>query len=144
MHTTPPCTIRPLDAKDEDFVLDSFLHSYRQSIDVQSVPNQLYFEGARKLFSRVFMQAEFRVACDPEDENEIYGWIAFTPLSDTFTLVYWTHVKIMFRRFGIATRLLEPIAHTRILYPFRSRDTVWVREKGLATFNPFIIHEVLK
>lgn len=144
MRIAAPVKVRQLDAQDEDYILDSFLKSYRHSIDVQSVPNHIYFHSARKLFSRIYMQAEFRVACHKDDESDIFGWLAYTPISTDFTAVWWMNTKINFRRFGIAKLLCEPISGTKILYPFRSEHTVWIRQRALATFNPFLVHEVLK
>ena len=139
-----PIKIRGLDASDENFIIDSFIKSYRNSIDVQSVARDAYFAGARKLFNRIYMQAEFRIACNKDDESEIYGWLAAQKISDDFTLIYWANVKINFRKFGIARMLAEPFLSTKILYSLRSKETFWMRERQLAEYNPFIIHEVLK
>lgn len=101
--------IRDFRPEDLNFVLNSWLQSYwypfyRRRLGLRrEFPRNTYFrimEGRIK--ELIGDGAGIQVACNPELEDQIFGWM-FAARG----IVYYVFVKNPFRRQGIARKLLE-------------------------------------
>lgn len=100
-----PVTFR--DAKPDDlaFILSSWLKSHRQVGDNAWMANDVYYAIHRARFTTALHQRVV-VACDPEHEDQILGWACAGLDGHT---VHYVYVKQVFRRFGLARRLVDRV-----------------------------------
>jgi uncharacterized Zn-finger protein len=84
----------------DSFVINSFLKSYRS--EKESLPNAEYYSTYSKLIIDYLNRFEIIFAVNPNNSDQIYGWLLCDP--KTNTLIY-AYVKYPFRRFGIFNEL---------------------------------------
>lgn len=93
--------IKIVDSKPEfsSFIINSFLKSYRGQ---KTVKDREFFATYSPIIVDYLSRFEVKVAVNPADEDQIYGWF----MSDlkTNTLVY-AYTKYTFRQFGIFNAL---------------------------------------
>ena len=110
-----PLAFRPAADADVPLILNSWLMSYRNSAFAKAIPNDVYFgdNGHRgRILSLLAGEPYLLVACSPEDEDDVRGWICATVPAERGELtdhavVHYVYVKQIWRRHGIATRLLK-------------------------------------
>ena len=83
-----------------NFIINSFLKSYRDS--KKELNNQEYYSTYSKVILDFISKHEIKVAVNPLDCNQIYGWLMCDPVSNCLIYAY---VKYPFRRFGIFNEL---------------------------------------
>ena len=101
--TAIPVEIRPSRREDEHFILSSWINSARGSGFAKCVSPTEYHEGQRRVATGLLQSHGAIVACDPEDQDVIYGWACVDPVG----VLHFAYVKHDLRRAGIARRLLE-------------------------------------
>ena len=109
--------IRPLElgGREAGFVLDSWTRAvardpiWRAEVGNRGVARtpippslSLYYHDI--ILKKILTNCTLLVACDPEDPDVIWGYVAFDPKDPVLHFVY---VKGAFRRMGIGTRLME-------------------------------------
>lgn len=110
-------TLRIRLAKPDDFafIIDAWRRSYEGSPAVRGAEREHYRIEMTRAIRRLCDRAEVRVACDPQDEDTVVGFAAFT--GDE---LHYAYTKKDFRGIGVAKQLLEgvPIA----AYTFQSNN----------------------
>ena len=104
--------IRDATETDVNFIFNSWLKSYRDSEFAKHIANEIYFAEHHKLVERLLKTNNVSVACDQSDPDHIYGFICAGHTDGIFT-VHYLYVKHTFRRFGIATALLDNLGHNK-------------------------------
>lgn len=94
-----PCTLRSYRPEDRSFILASWLKSMRDEGSFAKMTNDVYYARVTKRIE-LALRGFITVAHNPEDEEQIYGWICFMPQR-----VDYVYVKYTFRGLGIARRL---------------------------------------
>ena len=109
--------IRPLElgGREAGFVLDSWTRAvardpiWRAEVGNRGVARtpippslSLYYHDI--ILKKILTNCTLLVACDPEDTDVIWGYVAFDQVDPVLHFVY---VKGAFRRMGIGTRLLN-------------------------------------
>jgi hypothetical protein len=101
--TTPKLEIRIRDPRPNDwaFISDSYRKSYRDQFPWSSL-QQLNLETTRRLIRyRSAPKVRFLVACPPEEEDLILGWVCLGRRN----LIHYVFVKQAFRGANVAKRL---------------------------------------
>ena len=101
-----PIRVRPANQEDVPFIFSSWLKSYRYSGFAKKISNTVYYTEHHKTIEKIVRCNEVYIACNKEEPNQIYGWIAGTRVDHIFVLHY-VYVKQLFRRQGIARMLLK-------------------------------------
>ena len=109
--------IRPLElgGRETGFVLDSWSRAVardpiwrvevgRRGVARTPIPPSLSLYYHDIILKKILTNCTLLVACDPEDPDVIWGYVAFDPKDPVLHFVY---VKGAFRRMGIGTRLLN-------------------------------------
>ena len=109
--------IRPLElgGRETGFVLDSWSRAVardpiwrvevgRRGVARTPIPPSLSLYYHDIILKKILTNCTLLVACDPEDTDVIWGYIAFDQVDPVLHFVY---VKGAFRRMGIGTRLLS-------------------------------------
>ena len=106
MLKIPATEIRIRDYRPEDhnFILSTWLKSYRNSIFAKHIPNDPYFRHHDRLISNLLMRAKVDVVCDPLYENQVFGYVVRSPRRD---IVHYIYIKYPFRKLGLAQHLIE-------------------------------------
>lgn len=92
--------------EDRNFVVNSYLKSYRNSPDAQHVVGDFYFTGQTRILEKLLQTAEVVVACNPDKEDDIYGY-AIVEGSKSRPVVHYVYIKQAFRRQKLAQRILH-------------------------------------
>ncbi len=106
--------LRDATPSDLPFILSSWLRRYRDAINVKLVTDRVYYEKQHQVISRILQTPGLKavIACDPTDDNFIYGWCVGEQLADNWMMLHFVYVKHKFRRFTVATKLLEKVVGT--------------------------------
>ncbi len=106
---------------DEPFFYNSWLRSFKPSYFAGPIPNDMYWDVYSAIIGRLLGRSKVFVACDPDSENVIYGYLV-VEYKDR-PVVHWMYVKQSFRGFGIALQLAEAAKVTEdSYYTFRTAD----------------------
>lgn len=114
---TFPVRIREIQAADAPFILDTWRRSIEGSPGVQGAARDHLFTEMARVVSRLSTRpgAVVRVACDPEDEDVICGFIS----ANTSGELHYAYVRRELREQGIIPALLEGLAIDS--YTFRTQ-----------------------
>lgn len=124
-----PVRFRQHKAADVNLILKDWMRSLRSAPDFKAMGNDEYYAKMQALIAELVNeksadsvnkrpQSYILVACDPENEDVVYGWACGVPADyqqrpdGTWfcarkPLMHYVYVRHGFRRFGIATKMLE-------------------------------------
>jgi hypothetical protein len=97
--------IRPRIPSDDNFIYNSWLASMKGD---QLAPKSKFFGAYRDQVNDLLARCEVAVACDPQDETFIHGYIVYKK-ADGLNLVHWAYTKAPFRRLNVMTDLLKSV-----------------------------------
>lgn len=98
-----PHRIRPAVDADVALVTNAWVQEFRHAPAARFIRNADYYADQRTLIYRLLRASETLVACAPDDENHLFGFVTFGP----GMLVHWVYVKDSYRRIGLGDALLE-------------------------------------
>lgn len=104
-----PIKIRPISQLDVNFILNSWLKSFRGAFFVKDIHPTTYYAEHHSVCSELLQTCQTYVACSDSDPTEIYGFICAEYISGTL-VVHYIYVKHTFRNMGIAKALLAQFA----------------------------------
>ncbi len=103
--------IRPYNAQtDTNFVYSTWLRNYKHSsYFAKRIKPSVFFAGHHAVLNHLLAKPAMRlsVACDKNDPETIWGWLACEPSNLMQTVVHFMFVKDAFRKMGIARTLLN-------------------------------------
>lgn len=126
---------RKIKAEDLNFVTSSWLKSFRGSAMFKGIPNESYYRDHQNLIKDILVRADTLIAANPEDEEQILGWIC----TEHETVMHYIYVKEPFRHLGIAAGLIQTaldLVETNIYYTHYDKS-VRVLIPG-AIYNPYL------
>jgi len=136
--TKIPFDIRSPDVEDLNFILDTWLKSYRQHSKTfkSFISSKDYTDGYRKVILTLLQHSTVHIAHSIDDKNQIYGYAVSNK-----GVVHYVYVKSPFRRFGIAKTLCNEFSKNNDI-EFYTHYTHYA--KGLvstlsARYNPFFL-----
>ena len=97
---------RPIKDSDKSFIYSSWLKSYRESDLAKHMVNSIYYDYHAKVIEAAMASSTIIIACNDQDEDQLYGYIVFQQIDDV-ALVHYTYVKFPYRKFGIGRQLFE-------------------------------------
>lgn len=139
--------LRDVTADDLPFIYNSWLKSFKSSPWAKSIPTSIYYANHKEVIAKILPKAIIMVACNPEDQSQIFGYAVFTP--GRIIALHYVYVKQPYRRLGIAQVLFEfaRASHMRTFPMIATHVTdVWsqvLRDKWSMIYNPYLL-EVLK
>ena len=122
MKQAPQTTYRAATKDDINFVLSSWLQSFREDLD-WDLPGFKVFYWLEPLIKLVLNRSQVLLATDPEDSTHLIGYVVYTKLPDQL-VVHYIYTKAAFRRLGTARnllKLLNPDQHS-VLTTFTTKD----------------------
>lgn len=135
---------RPGKVEDANFIINSWLKSYRDSEFAVAIPNEIYYPHHENMIKHILLQDtnSVTVLCDPDDEDHI---IAYAVYNTKFPAMFYLYVKHAFRNLGIGRYLFESIRkeyghNVKMHCTHKMRS--WKKFKSLGlVFNPYLIRE---
>jgi len=129
--------ISPANPAHLNFIIDTWLRTYRRASAVKGIPSQIYYPNHREVALEIISRTNANVASSIDDDDQLFGYILFET-SKTPT-IHYAYVKQIFRKLGLANQLLESTGiNTNDLY-FYSHETYAskyiLNEFGI--FNPY-------
>jgi GNAT superfamily N-acetyltransferase len=144
--TNADIRVRPMAKADESFIYHSWLKSYRDSPTVRSIPNTIYFARHHDIIERLFNDPAtvVNIACNPEDENQIYGYIVggkWTGVDASGPVIHWIYVKHPFRGAGIGGTLEKLLVAdaANVVFTHRVKQMDRLLKDKAYTYNPYLL-----
>lgn len=125
--------IRPMLDTDLNFVLSTWLKSYYEeqkrngSKGVIYPKDDVFFQGHQAKIKEILKTAECSIATAPDDDSQILGWACFEK-----GIVHYIYVKQVFRKLGVAKRLMPAQVNS---YSHHTRYSRYLNN-GL-TYDPY-------
>lgn len=130
---------REMHPDDWNFVLDSYLKSWRTCPWAGTLRNDLYYKVQRETLEGLISRgAKVTVSYPLSHPHLILGWICTEVLPDGATVVHYLMVKDAYIALGIGKQLVEKaVPGTRGFYTHRYRQVVdalpgWVHRPEIA------------
>lgn len=130
--------IRPRQKYDDDFIYSSWIHCLGNIRPYCNLDKNWFTSAQHALISQLLERSTVVIAHDPEDENQIYGYMVCEPKKN---ILHWVYVKQLFRRAHIGTRLLEKALSDDIVASIRTPTINSLSEKWNITFRTHAICE---
>ena len=98
--------VRPATDNDKNFILNSWLKSFKGSDFAKGLRNGVYFNNHHALLQALWGRCEVQVVVNPEDSESIIGYVVSevrTDLADDAVFIlHFAYVKHIYRKMGIA------------------------------------------
>src|SRR3954469_10856191 len=107
-------SVRERKISDWGFLTSTWLKSQRKKY--RELSNLEYYDSQKERIYDLLKNAHVLVACNPEDENHIYGYIVFSSLNG-IPILHWAYTKMTLRRFGVFKKLAAKALPTLGLEP---------------------------
>jgi hypothetical protein len=100
--------IETLDRASSDyaFISNAWLRSYRHSAFAGKIPSDVYFYKHEPLIARVIEASEIIIACNPDDQDQLFGFLCYENKKSWY-YAHYIYVKKVFRGMDIATDMLK-------------------------------------
>lgn len=132
--------VRPMRDADVPFIQSSWKQSYVFSVAHDEQAQAALFSELNHRCGRLLKRSEVRVACDPDNEDHVFGWAC---LDTKRQLLHYVVVKQKLRGRGIARVLLAglktPVVHTHWTFACEKYG-----RSGKAIYEPSRLREVMK
>lgn len=119
-------------AKDSDhnFILATWLRSYRELGVTKPVPeSEIFFKEHQAKIKQALESGKCLIATT-DDEDQICGFLCYSEKA-----VHYIFVKTVFRKYGIANRLLDAAGDMKEFSHF-TKFTPFFKRRNL-TYNPY-------
>jgi len=136
--------LRAITAAEMDMLYHSWLNSYRKtSLKTREAPDDVFEREQRKLIARMLKRPTVVVACavDPEDDTNVYGWLA-GELRSYELVVHYAFTKKSFRRFGVMNSLLSAFRNGSskpLYYTHWTHHSDKIAPHYAAIYNPWMV-----
>lgn len=138
-------SLRQATSDDLPFVYNSWLKAYKHSSRfAQRITNEVFFKYHHQVIDRILARgAKVLIATPENDEHTILGYIVYEPYNAL--VLHFCYVKMPFRRFGVAHKLLSPLLSeaglngTLVTFSHWTKDMDWASEKLKLQYNPYLI-----
>lgn len=108
-----PIKLRAPMKDDSAFIYNSWLKSYRNSDFAKSQCNTVYYDNHKEVLTALLTRSLVVVACNPGDENHVFGYLVYEELAGNNTIVHYVYVKHTYRRSGIAKQMLDTVRKSK-------------------------------
>jgi GNAT superfamily N-acetyltransferase len=111
-------------SEDVGIVASTWIKSFRHlGTFSRGVMNRVYYQRHQELLEQLIPRSSVFVAANEEDPSQVVGWICYE-LYENVLYLHYIYVKLAFRRFGIASLLMDQILkHEHRGLVFHSHNT---------------------
>lgn len=133
-----PTTTRSARPEDINFILNSWLKSYRCHEDMTRMTNDDYFKYYKQQITSLLQTASVNVLCEAEDDNFIYSWLCYDIVKSDL-IIHYIYTRYSHRKLGCAKRLIDELTPKKIYCTSANRVFDELKKKIAISYNPFII-----
>lgn len=145
-----PVVVRRKTDADTALVFDTWQRSVRSSRAYAQIPTEVWTYWFHLLVEGAWADdtMAWLLACNPEDPDQVYGWLCgqrASTLSGDVALLHYVYVKKRFRRFGLASRLLATFdtrldqTEAVVVTQLTDAGRAWLlSRRKLYLYNPFL------
>lgn len=120
-----PIVIREKRDSDTNFILNSWLLSYRTSNGFPRMSKRDYYAIHEPKFKRILSQSTVCIACPQDDADALVGYCVFREPST----LHWVYVKYPYRKLGIAKMLLNKSVEKPLAFTHYTRSVEFMDKK---------------
>jgi hypothetical protein len=132
MILTIDTRIRFAQPNDLNFVIKSYLESYRESL--ASVSNAIYYENQQKLFKSLLLKSKTIVLCNPLDEDQVFAFLVYQEPN----IVHYAFTKKTYKRLGFANHLIRSsLGSGPLIHSHRNHTHSYFKNYEI-TYNPYL------
>lgn len=127
-------------AEDRNFILSTWLKSFRKTRDNKRMINDVYYPNQTETIERTLDKAQTLTISNPQDNSHIYGYIVFESTPKALILHY-AYTKRTYRRFGLFKNALKSILSKdkRIIIATHANDNFdMLQPKYGLIYNPYM------
>jgi hypothetical protein len=99
--------IRDLNQNDESFIYSSWLRSYRNSPQMKTLSNDVYYSNHKRVVESLLKNSTVKILCSVEDPSHIFGFFSYSN-----NILHFLYVKYNYRKMGLATHLFSECGFT--------------------------------
>jgi ribosomal protein S18 acetylase RimI-like enzyme len=129
---------------DIPFIYNSWLKSFKEGSPwARHITNTVYYANHKKVIQSLLNKSQVVIACNPDDETQILGYVCFTP--GPLTFVHYLYVKVPYRKLSIGKSLMlvATTEHSPTLPILATHVTnIWntvLKVKWNMFYNPYIL-----
>ena len=127
--------LNTIDENTRNFVIDTWIRSYRKSPYSKGIPTQIYYPYQRAIIESLIDQSQTLVASNINDEDQLIGYICFE--KTTPPILHYLYVKKIFRRLGVAKQMLKQIDQGDLLLYSHKTHIFSCLLKDSYAFHPY-------
>lgn len=130
--------IRKAVPTDLDFITASWLNSHHET-QKRDLKKDIYYTNHNRMIKERMPFMKCLVACNPEDENQIYGYLVF----NNPNTLHFAYTKSYFRKLGVFKNLLsEAGIQIPVTVTHKAPSYKALEGKYSFIFNPYLFIEV--
>lgn len=104
----PSVMLRDTKPEDASFIYSTWLRCYQDTSSwARLMPSRIFFDNHKKVIQRILGDSHVLVAANPEDPDQVFGYIVFQASGGGVAVLHWVYVKETFRQLGIARDLFQ-------------------------------------
>lgn len=130
--------LRPATANDFNFIANSYLKSYRYGPETKHLISDIYFDVYKERLNHMIDTSQVLVACSPEDEDQILGYVIHGKAHGK-SVLHYVYVKHFMRNTKIAKTLLSAaipeLGKSMVICTHTSRNFTEMRDKYKLIYN---------
>lgn len=140
-----PIEIREGIVDDANFILNSWLKSYRRSMFACKMTDTVYYDCHHEVLRKLLKSCTVLVACPPNDPGQIYGYIV-AEVVDNVPVIHFAYVKHTFRGFGICTALVNKVKpeNAGAMFTHYTRFSDKLAAKFSLVYHPYLAFKLPK
>ena len=137
--------LRAANDTDIEFIVNSWLKSYRWNLHVKEIRDDDYYPGQREVILECLRVSRVAVACLEASPSVIVGWACGDSPDVDASQLDFVYVKREFRKYGIARALVVEVAGcpddgvstfvTHMTKSFRH----WTEKHNCYRYNPYLL-----
>jgi hypothetical protein len=136
-----PVVLRHMRKEDENFILNSWLKSFRNGPAVRRMENNAYYVEQSKVIKELMASVNVLIACDEKDLNQIFGYLISQRIDNIF-VCHYVYTKLPFRNCGIAKMLIRARDHElgemAGVYTHHTESASSLAYKYKFMYNPYV------
>lgn len=123
---SPDLIMRPATPDEMDFVLDSWLKSYKFSPWAGVQENHKYFVNQREAIEALLARGAVLTVAEWPETERVAGYICHEH-KDSVDVVHYVYVKDHWRKMGVGKSLVNHVSRGgQLIYTFRTRASKYI------------------
>jgi ribosomal protein S18 acetylase RimI-like enzyme len=131
-----PIMLREGIENDLGHIVVTWSKSYASSDFAKPMKFSTYMDNHIDLINETLDTASIIVACLNDDQNIIIGYVVFE-LVDDETIVHYIHVKPKFRKYGVASLMLDALRANKLVTTHKTKLSKLITKRGV-DYNPYL------